>query len=707
MAQHTRSDMELWDRPFQTQLLIVLFFNILAHYENVPVWVIPVSLTALTWKLGHLYLGWSLPKRWLIYIAGAAAVAGVIAEFKTAIGHEAATPILVFLASLKVLETNRDRDALFVILTSYFLLMAHLLHSQSLASTFFMAFDVAIITILMFQLHRSDRRLSTRSLRPVVRLLLLTIPIWAALFVIFPRFNLQLGQSQRTVSSTGFSEGLDPSSIASLVQSDEVAFRVSVKSMRPRSPESMYWRGAVLYDGTDMRWYPPSDTEARGAMRPVELSTDERKSVPIEYEVILEPTGGRGLFTLSRLSGFAPSNRASILRPNMNADELIRTSFPINERIQYRAWAVPEDEGPSDTLKLWLRERALTVKATNRDRLKQLALEIASDAKDVRHAPSAIGKLDEWFLANEFRYTLTPGEKSSASLEDFLFDKRTGYCEHYAVASATLLRLMGHPTRVVVGYQGGRWNQLSKAYIVRGKDAHAWTEVWFPSPRDANKGRWLTYDPTAYIAPLRLRMGGDYLDLPESERRSSTTLEEALAHLSGNFILRAIDRAQVFWDYAQMSWTQLLLDYDQSGQREFLNHVLSYFGLSATPIIMVVLIGIGLAVALRLLFLSRRQVGGNRVQFEWRRLESELSRLGLHTQVADGPLTLTSRIEKRAQIDPENSPAYAKVNDGLAALIELQYGPQRPSSAEQSSAMNQALQRLRRARIAARRLDGP
>jgi transglutaminase-like putative cysteine protease len=65
-------------------------------------------------------------------------------------------------------------------------------------------------------------------------------------------------------------------------------------------------------------------------------------------------------------------------------------------------------------------------------------------------------------------------------LEEFLFRRRVGFCEHYAASFATLMRLAGIPARVIVGYLGGEYNDLGHFVLVRQADAHAWCEVFLP-----------------------------------------------------------------------------------------------------------------------------------------------------------------------------------------------------------------------------------
>ncbi len=702
MALQARSDMELWDRPFQTLLIGVLLVNILAHAFNVPWWVLVASGVALGWKIGHLYFGWPLPPRKILYLVGAVIGGAVAWEYKTMLGHEAATPILVFLASLKLLETNRDRDAMFIIVTSYFLLMAHLLHSQSLGTTFFMAFDVAIITILMFQLHRADRRVTARSLRPIVRLLIFTIPIWLCLFIVFPRFTLKTFRKSQPIQATGFSESLDPGSVSSLAQSNEIAFRASHISGPRRSPSVLYWRGATLYNGDGMKWKPQSEKEIREGGVSIEslplaaqpkIETTELEARATRYDIITEPAQGRAIFTLPRVIAFDAKQGLDFLQPFVTADATIRLGTPRRDHVAYAFASIPEEQGDPETLDTRIDQAAQAPPLQTSLRYQRLIDELR---KKSRTPHAAMEALDDWFVAGEFRYTLTPGEGNSTSIDDFLFKSKKGFCEHFAAASATMLRSLGYKSRVVVGYQGGKYNSVSQALIVRSRDAHAWVEVWFPLNSKPGYGRWLTYDPTASIAPLRLRLGGEFLDLPEEQQQvRGTDGDQILANISRSFAMRVIDQSLMMWDYAQMSWTQFLLNYDRSGQREFLNQLFSMFGLKSGPWVMTGLILAFLGIVLRLIFLwHSRGPRESVLRREWTHFERELKRLGVVTSISDGPLTIRDRIESET------------LRDGLDAFIELQYGDGL-SKPQDSEKFNDKLSLIRRARREAKRLETP
>ena len=99
--------------------------------------------------------------------------------------------------------------------------------------------------------------------------------------------------------------------------------------------------------------------------------------------------------------------------------------------------------------------------------------------------------LTDWFTGprSEFRYDLStgPGNGDDAMVE-FLTGSRRGYCEQYASAMAVMLRTLGVPARVAVGFTGGR--DAGGTRSVSNTDAHAWVEAWFPGVG------WTTFDPT-------------------------------------------------------------------------------------------------------------------------------------------------------------------------------------------------------------------
>ncbi len=102
----------------------------------------------------------------------------------------------------------------------------------------------------------------------------------------------------------------------------------------------------------------------------------------------------------------------------------------------------------------------------------------------------AVADLENWFVASgTFRYANHPPVISPV-LVNFVTKTHAGYCQYFAGAMALMLRYLGVPARVAVGFAGGTYDQSEHLWNVSDREAHAWVEVWF-------KGYgWLPFDPT-------------------------------------------------------------------------------------------------------------------------------------------------------------------------------------------------------------------
>jgi hypothetical protein len=119
--------------------------------------------------------------------------------------------------------------------------------------------------------------------------------------------------------------------------------------------------------------------------------------------------------------------------------------------------------------------------------LERLAEQVGGHA----HTPyGAVAALESWFLGpGAFRYTNHP-PVISPPLVTFVTKTRAGYCQYFAGAMALMLRYLGVPARVAVGFAGGTYDPRQNVWNVTDREAHAWVEVWF-------KGYgWLPFDPT-------------------------------------------------------------------------------------------------------------------------------------------------------------------------------------------------------------------
>ena len=169
-----------------------------------------------------------------------------------------------------------------------------------------------------------------------------------------------------------------------------------------------------------------------------------------------------------------------------------------------------------------------------------------------RAAPRSSSARWTYLRSQPFQYTLTPPALGAQPVDEFLFETREGFCEHYASALTVLLRAAGLPARVVMGYQGGELNALGGYYIVRQSDAHAWTEVWLE-----DEG-WVRVD-----ARRRRRTGARRARLRRLRRGGATAAAAALRAGWGR-------QAVLFWDAVETRWQAWIIGYGPELQRALL-----------------------------------------------------------------------------------------------------------------------------------------
>lgn len=147
----------------------------------------------------------------------------------------------------------------------------------------------------------------------------------------------------------------------------------------------------------------------------------------------------------------------------------------------------------------WVKERYLQLPPEITPRTRELARIIAGDLDN----PYDIAEAVTSYLRIAITYTETvpPPPPNREPLDWFLFDLQEGFCNYYASAEVILLRSLGIPARLAVGYAEGEKERTSGVYLVRQRDAHAWPEVYFPGLG------WVEFEPTASRPPIRRPSG--------------------------------------------------------------------------------------------------------------------------------------------------------------------------------------------------------
>jgi transglutaminase-like putative cysteine protease len=577
-----------------------------------------------------------LPPKWLLLLLALAAFAGIYLSYVRLFGRDSGVALLVLLVGFKLMETQSMRDATLALFLGYFLVITNFLYSQTITTGLYMLAVILVLTAALFELNRATGAYGLKkSLQLAGGLLLQAIPLMVVLFLLFPRVQGPLwGLPQDAYSGiTGLSDTMSPGSLSQLSMSDAVAFRVKFEAPAPKNA-SLYWRGPVLWRFDGRTW-------SAGRFTPGEPPQAEGIGPSLRYTVTLEPHNKNWLFVLD-LAAQAPP-QAKISR-----DFQVLAEATVRNRMRYDAVSYPDyragvAENPEEL------RRALQLPPGYNPRARALAQSWLQGLPDNE---SIVRQALNMFHIEKFFYTTQPPLLGENSVDEFLFDTKRGFCEHFASSFAFLMRAAAIPTRVVTGYQGGELNALGNYLIVGQADAHAWTEVWLK-----NKG-WVRVDPTAAVSPLRIEAGLAAAvpktdPLPLLVRSDYAWLREA------HFV----------WDTLANNWNQWVLAYNPQRQKQFLSELgmseVTWQNMAVALLAAAGLILLGLA---GIILWRLRTTVQDPVQKAYRQFCDKLAKHGLVRHPAEGPRDYANRI---TQARPQQTQAIQTIS-GL--YIMLRYG---------------------------------
>ena len=602
----------------------------------------------------------SLPMKVVLFGAGAG---GIALTYGTALGIEPGFSIILLLVSLKLLETNTVRDFQVVALLGFFLALCDLFFTQSFTVWLFVAAITVLLTAALVHFHRGESAGGFRgALRRGGVLLLQALPVVVLLFVFFPRSQQQFVMqfSQPLTGRGGMSDSLSPGSIASLALGRELVFTAEFPRGQMPSMSVMYWRAGVLWRGEGLAWW--LGQPLRPERRAVALG-----GTPVLQHIVLQPHGALWLYALDRPA-------SEVRGAHMEVGGFLASNRPVLKPLRYDVLSRPDDR--EATLPADQRFRATEKPARISPHVQALV-----SAWRTAHADDR-GLVDaalHYFRNERFTYTLTPGTYDGGDpLDDFLFQRRAGFCEHYAAAFASLMRIAGIPSRVVLGYHGGEYNALGHYVIVRQSDAHAWCEVWI-------KGEgWERVDPTEMIAPDRLSSGLD--TFLENRAAADPNAAQRSAAATGWRELRR--ELRLVWDDVNYQWDLRVLGYDEDTQRNVLAGLgFGDFGWLETGVWVAVVI----ALLLGSIGLWQRRPGRPPLDEAGRayaRFCRALAAAGLPREPWEGP----HRFGERAAA--HFAAHAAAIREITALYARLRYAPDAPPAADFLRALR-ALPRLR------------
>ena len=597
-------------------LLASMTFVVAPHLFRLPYWVAIFFVVVVGWRAWISWNAIHFPPRIVIVATTLAATAGTWLQYGRITGREGGVTLLVVMAALKLLEMRTQREVTLAIYLGFFLVLTNFLFSQAIPLGFYLLACVWIFTGTLIGFNRVGRSPGiAERLRPAAALLVQALPLMAAFFLLFPRMQGPLWALPRDArgGQTGLSDTMSPGKISELIKSDAIAFRVRFEGDRPPFP-LLYWRGPVLpvLDGSTWRARRPSPAPAP------EYAHAGRST---RYEVIVEPNALGAYFALDVPAAAPPD---AILTHDLQV--LSRRAVDEKRRYEMTSWLDYGYGANEDPAVLAMASR---YDPERNPRTVALGRSWAGETRD----PRAIVRLAIQLFNRDFTYTLEPPALDARDpYDDFLFNAKRGFCEHYAGSFALLMRAAGIPARVVTGYQGGEVNPFDNELVVRQSDAHAWTEVWLPGDG------WVRVDPTAAVSPLRVEQGVNAALGPIG----------VIPNLIASDRLGLLSGLRFGWQVLNGRWDQWVVGYDTARQRDFFAR-LGYPAIDWRTLgfwLMVATFAIGAAVTFGLLVRERPRRTEPSLA-AWNRYCEKLARAGLARASHEGPLDFLARVKAR------------------------------------------------------------
>jgi len=569
----------LLPRNSQLWLLAGLSAAMAPLLRYLPVWLVAVWALVVVWRW-QLFRGhWQLPNTLIKASLVALSTAGLWLSYGRFQGLEPMAALLLAALLLKWLEQRHLRDTLLVTYLGFVVVGLQFLFEQNLLMALYAVLCLWLLLCALLSLYQPQG--STRPKRTVMlagRLLLHSVPLMLLMFLVMPRLgSLWVMPSLTHGAETGMSDSMAPGDITNLSKSGGVAFRVNFDGEAPAQSQ-LYWRGLVLSHFDGRRWRQSArvkninrhssqqtviwggDVLHRVSPQPGWLAAASAEPAEVSYRITLEPTQQRWVYSLPLVRDFDVEYQGSGLVLGLTRDYHLMAQAPIRSRVQYSASSSLAARISVDGLSDYDRGLALTLpdhfNALSRARAANWRAEVDTDEAYIEKLLA--------FFHSRFVYTLEPPALGRDSVDEFLWRDlneggQQGFCEHFASSFVVMMRAANIPARVVVGYQGGEYNQQGDYWTVHQYDAHAWAEVWL-----AGKG-WQRVDPTTAVAPERVRQSLGDMQLQGLEGALSLGRYRSISWVAN---------VRMQWDRLNYRWYQAVMGFDNERQVKILSNLL-------------------------------------------------------------------------------------------------------------------------------------
>jgi len=645
------------DRSTLLQLSAIIALAMIMHFSIAKTFVGVFALAIFAIKVSIIWQNKPAPPRWVMTILTVASLAMILLLYGGWNGQTAGISFLVLLVALKFMESRSLRDYYVVCLILYFLAASSFLFNSSILSIAIVLLYSIAITAILFKISTPTPIKWQSAIASSASIIIKAVPLAVFLFFFFPRIQADFGffpsqDEQRNQLDNRLIAG----EMAASAFNSELAFRVTFEGDIP-AKEQLYWRSKVMTLEEDFQWQAiePTPREIISANKK-RAQTDINKG-QVRYEILHETSGDLFIPFLDYVVGF---NKGELLD---DYSVYLRNKKPTSFN-----YSGASTFFPSLAVTEPLNKRKLTKTKSQPSAKMQSLLSQWRSNSDSEQA--LVETVYQYFIDQGFSYSLVPPSLDEIRpLEDFLFSTKIGYCEHYASAFSTLIRWLGIPARVVVGFQGGSLNESGNYLEVRYSDAHAWSEVFI-------NGQWQRFDATATVSPERIEFGMEAIQaLWDGNSLSSNASGRALSNfLNPTGVNRTFQWLNDNWKNIGYQWNKWIVNYDFKTQRELLNRL--GFEHRNTLSILVGILVLGSLLLLSLYFWQllpkRRQL--DEAQKLYMKFVARFKSYGIEKAISDTPNDFAIKLITRFP-NSANS-----IDDVINTYQALRYGKNKSSS---------------------------
>lgn len=621
-----------------------------------PPWVAVIFVICFVWRIQIFRMKVGYPHG-IVKFAIIASILGTLFITKgNFLNTEGCTILFMAIYALKFVESKTVRDGYVLGCIGLIALTSTYLFENSAYLFTFSLITLATLIAALIGLQQLGYSVYSKKilLWNAIKVMGLSLPLMVTLFVIFPRFPSMLPNmhkhenDQQSQAQTGVSNKMEPGSIAELANSEKHILWAEFTKAVPQTRD-LYWRSLTLDQFDGRAWSQSLSSQVPSLSRyQIRNRIGEQK-----YSVIFDPSFQKYLATLdlSQMNHDVSARYNPITAYGDFRFEYVR---PIETKIQYSATYFPYVTllNPTDG-KVWDKDIQQFLQVT--DHNPQTTQLVETLLQDQPTKEEFVQKLLQHFKQDGFQYTMQPGLlQSRDSVDQFMFETKLGFCEHYASATAFMLRKANIPSRIVVGYLGGSVDRNRNLVEVRGKDAHAWVEYW-----DEQKG-WLRVDPTIAVSPNRADLGIDDL-INELTGMNQVSMWDSL---SSSFTSLK--------DRIDYSWAKMVLGYQSESQQSLLKTLfkIEFVSVFTLAKIAIAILFLFVLVQMIIFFKPWRRLYFNANHEYFRVIELANSVYGLRLPISTAPIELSEYLMKYLSVDDQE-----KVQAMANALVKYWFQP--------------------------------